>query len=1858
MPDPTAPPPAASQAQPTPSPVPPQPTSAPTPTGSAQPPAPAQPAAQSASPAAGQRVLDRLLDRLFASLVNGPGLNCRPHRSRQRIDWFSLAALNDLAPAEALRELLGEDRATKLRARVVAAAKKAPVRRGKGTVTKAADEGEDVGILTDQPSEDGAPAQTGDEVADGAKPQAASDADAAKLGPSSSPSARFGAGKDDADRDPWDEQNALVQKLGVIADDARTYEQDTGVHALYVGFPLLSLPPTFAGGTGGGGRQSRRVLAPVAFVPVSLALRRGTARGVEIACRGEGIDLVQPNTALLAWLERQTGRDPSELGDPFADEKGEDPWREVADLVRRVCHMVDLPVPEAFAGAEPPERRGEGADTESPEDASHAPTPGPAAPSPVGRAQDHAGTTGRGAPRPVRVTADEDTGLGVPRPVATDSDADGSANATPATDDPPATDDAAPDDDAGSEPAEPPAERAVSDRAVAVALELQPAPRTEDLDDAPAILPAAVIGLFPTANQGLLRDMQAMADEPAAVRGPVEAFIRLEAAGEKAAAAPVGAGNEGAAVPAAAKQGVVGPVGAASPTGATAPTGNAVSAGTAGPTGRPAPRVFTEERLVAEADPCQAKAVRVARHSRALVIHGPPGTGKSQTIANIIGDHLARGQRVLFVCEKRTALDVVADRLEHMGLGGLCGVVHDPQRDQRDLYRKIREQLENLADNAGDPRAHARLAEVDEELQKLHAELTAYHAALAKRDPATGLSFHDLMGQWLAASPGKVLGAAGPAHEPRVKLDAAATAGLEKARLAELTALEHALHETFRRGVRTKIATNPWTNAVGIGTQALLARPVEDVRAAVRAVVAATVVADETSREKQPLLPPFVPAIDLPAQAQARVQLADWVRVTLDVMLPDVLDRWAGREVAAMRAARAKLTEAQPYLTLFKQQPPDPELAARWRTAYGAKLPDAADLTAQRQAVQRYADAFDTSMVWVNEVCQKAPRAKWPAVARWLAEDTQSAAGVWRKLEAAAPLAERAAQSPLDPELAAQFRRQPADIPQVLRWLSALETYLPVAGALLGFLHGAKKKAAAPAVEFFGLGLTGENAKRVRDFLAGVRARLEVREALLNAAGPESLGGGVPPPLPEDDVLLDAFEANRSVLKAAADLQRHDDPEMARAADATALVNRMVAAEHAAAAPLFELFALPATPQNARRITATLQALAVRLILQELHDTVLAAPTPDDLMEDRDLEVSIRAHAALFDLAIQTTNEPALAAIWPAVAAALADPAAKVPLLADALRLSPKRAADVLAAERAMADAGLFNPGWLERADAALRAGQPLAPGARLLEEQLDTLEDVVRVHEAVGKLPPTVRPATIQLLQQSADVADAWDALRRDVLAGEVRRRLAADPHLQAVDGQRLESVFDRFRKLNEKKRDHVREDVVHMWLDVQRRRLLNDAGTKLSAAGKALERRLLLRGERAMRLRKVVAMGRGMTGGDPLFDVCPVWMVSPETAAQVFPREPIFDVVVFDEASQLRLEEALPVLTRGKRVVVAGDPKQLPPTRFFETAFAASDEDDEPADDQGWFEQHQGEVEDLLTAALGLDADQSYLDVHYRSRNADLIEFSNANFYGRRLQPIPGHPSRRPKLPPIRVVRADGVYEKRRNEAEADAVVALVAELLAERKPPSIGIACFNLVQRDLIVEKLDERAAADAKFAKRLAEARERSGAGTFEGLFVKNLENVQGDERDHMIISTTYGPDAAGRFYRRFGPLAMPGGGRRMNVLVTRARQQVHLVTSIPAEQYRSLPEPPEGQTPGGGWLLFSYLKFADELAREYEGEAADNADSAAGGPPDAAAGDSSRVGEPPAPPPSPVTVRPTRAPSVFAEALARKLAAGH
>jgi len=278
---------------------------------------------------------------------------------------------------------------------------------------------------------------------------------------------------------------------------------------------------------------------------------------------------------------------------------------------------------------------------------------------------------------------------------------------------------------------------------------------------------------------------------------------------------------------------------------------------------------------------------------------------------------------------------------------------------------------------------------------------------------------------------------------------------------------------------------------------------------------------------------------------------------------------------------------------------------------------------------------------------------------------------------------------------------------------------------------------------------------------------------------------------------------------------------------------------------------------------------------------------------------------------------------------------------------------------------------------------------------------------------------------------------------------------------------------------------------------------------------------------------------------------------------------------------------LFRARRAVVSGDEKQLPPTNFFSARFNSDEEepegdwlesDDQDADtgrnSQRIEAANRREVKDcrdLLALAQGV-LPVSTLEIHYRSKFRHLVEFSNAAFYSGRLSVPALHPEKEIRQArPIEVIRADTPYQDQCNQGEADRIVTLLKDLwfkpaLSDR--PTVGIVTFNLKQADLILEKIEAEAENNESFRNAYEQEIQREQDGEDMRFFVKNLENVQGDERDWIIFSTTFGRDPQGVFRRNFGVLGQQGGERRLNVAITRAREKVVLVTSMPVSEVAS------------------------------------------------------------------------------------------
>jgi hypothetical protein len=331
--------------------------------------------------------------------------------------------------------------------------------------------------------------------------------------------------------------------------------------------------------------------------------------------------------------------------------------------------------------------------------------------------------------------------------------------------------------------------------------------------------------------------------------------------------------------------------------------------------------------------------------------------------------------------------------------------------------------------------------------------------------------------------------------------------------------------------------------------------------------------------------------------------------------------------------------------------------------------------------------------------------------------------------------------------------------------------------------------------------------------------------------------------------------------------------------------------------------------------------------------------------------------------------------------------------------------------------------------------------------------------------------------------------------------------------------------------------------------------------------------KGGKAKRLREAVEASL-----PHLLVMRPCWLVNPATVSEVLPLQPgLFDLVVFDEASQCPIEQAVPAVYRGNTLVVSGDEKQLPPTSFFQSAW--SEEQQEPEDDTGAASavpvpQNEArrkatvdyllQVEDLLAAAMG-SLPEKWLGVHYRSEHPALIEFSNRAFYNGRLEAPPARAAAFNGYRPIRYLEVNGRYERRTNLDEGRAVIKVLRQFwLTEGACPTLGVVTFNQPQRDLLEDLIEEECRRDSRFEARFRQEVSREQDNQDVGFFVRNLENVQGDERDVIVFSTTFGREPNGQFYRRFGPVGAVGGERRLNVAVTRAKQQVVVVGSMPID----------------------------------------------------------------------------------------------
>ncbi|SCW26332.1 Part of AAA domain-containing protein [Ruminococcaceae bacterium YRB3002] len=304
-----------------------------------------------------------------------------------------------------------------------------------------------------------------------------------------------------------------------------------------------------------------------------------------------------------------------------------------------------------------------------------------------------------------------------------------------------------------------------------------------------------------------------------------------------------------------------------------------------------------------------------------------------------------------------------------------------------------------------------------------------------------------------------------------------------------------------------------------------------------------------------------------------------------------------------------------------------------------------------------------------------------------------------------------------------------------------------------------------------------------------------------------------------------------------------------------------------------------------------------------------------------------------------------------------------------------------------------------------------------------------------------------------------------------------------------------------------------------------------------------------------------------DLILKLCPCVLMSPISVAQYLePGVLKFDTVLFDEASQLPTCKAVGVIARADNAIIVGDPNQMPPTSFFQSAN---------------FDEENYEIEDLesiLDDCLALNMPGTHLLWHYRSKHESLITYSNRAFYDNRLYTFPSSNDLERK---VSFVPCEGTFDRgktRTNRGEAEAVVEEIIRRIKSDPGKSIGVVTFNISQQDLIDDLLSDRCKKEPEL--------EQALFGSEEPVFIKNLENVQGDERDIILFSVGYGTDEEGKIYMNFGPLSQDGGWRRLNVAVTRARYEMVVFSSLEPEQIKITAD-----TARGVAAFRSFLEYA-------------------------------------------------------------------
>lgn len=1213
--------------------------------------------------------------------------------------------------------------------------------------------------------------------------------------------------------------------------------------------------------------------------------------------------------------------------------------------------------------------------------------------------------------------------------------------------------------------------------------------------------------------------------------------------------------------------------------------------------------------LVLDADASQHSAVHDVMNGQNLVIEGPPGTGKSQTITNIIAAALANGKRVLFVADKQAALQVVKDRLDHVGLGAFCLELHSGKARKKDI-------LDSLMQRLTRPLIAVSIDDLDAKLRDLAATrtaLTQYVTILNAPVGAFGATVHDVL--WADRRRRD-----GEGDEARY-LDAIALPSCDSLTRSDIDRRTNAL-DRFERAAGPILAGfgspagHPWYGVTcgdllsvdfepvvrDIADTATAMEQADRAVAALAALGIATPKSIHDAQTEAAALSGLPVAPGIPADwylglgtAAARNAAGDWLRACATYRTAiAALGRqhgvsggtdWAGAagsietHLEALRDAvslRLPVSGLATWSSKLRAQAARLHAFARLTDQAAGLLglpppTNAGDTIVTLQAVELAVGAGDRVVAFITPdladrnsrdtvLAATAEIAALQARAAALAAEFSIPSGAtpheFRRHAGA--LREAGLFGFLSPAIKAAkrgyagLRKAPGKVAAVemAAAFTAIAEHLEAVAALDGnheyratfgtrFRGLATDTHAALAVvdwaarvrtELAGAGEAALAARR--SLLSGDQDRLEALAALGTAPAFASLRAQVGRPAASFDTLAGALETRASAADAlAAACDRHGisgSTTMAALSESCRLVRAAHAAEIAARPP---------------------ESLA----------SALGEHLPAPLDDHGGLEDALALAAAVAALPVSAEARRGLQAMQPDQLRTRVLPAAETMCAALGRALGKFHALQ----SRIGIDESAFLGGRLDQS-----SPDSVAERVRLAARHSDHLGGWIsylierREAEALGL------GALLTLWDQKfipGRLAAAFDRVLYRALA---RSAFARHPELDRFTGLGQDEARARFKAL-----DRQATELRRTWLASHLANCRvpkgNGVGRKSDYTESALIMLELGKQKRHIPIRQLLDRA-----GAAILALKPCFMMSPLSVSQYLkPGGLRFDLLVIDEASQMRPEDAVGAIARSRQLVVVGDPKQLPPTSFFARMDGGADDDET--------EDEQVDAESILDLAQAVFRPMRRLRWHYRSRHGSLVAFSNHEFYGGDLIVFPS-PAGAGANQGVTATKLQGVYKARTNLVEVAAVCDAAVEHMRCHPGRSLGIATMNLVQRDLIAQEMDRRATLHPD----VEEYRER-WAGTLERFFVKNLENVQGDERDVIFVSTVFGPsEPGGRVRQVFGPINGRAGHRRLNVLFTRARQRVHLFTSMTSDDVLAGPD-----SPRGAQVLKAYLAYA-------------------------------------------------------------------